>query len=139
MRVPALILKQLYTFGSLENVPGAVRFALKNRLSDATLTRLVGIRVNDEEVPLADLSLDLGDGRLIPGGEVTPQETVAFPLKKTVHITARIGALAIGKHEVTIAFEAEPFGSLLFTVKDAIAEVKHTRVSVPADKDDNQS
>ena len=138
MRVPALILKQLYTFGSLENIPGAVRFALKNRLSDATLTRLVGVRINDQEVPLANLSLDLGDGRPIPGREVTLQATLPFPLRKTVHITARTAALAVGKHEVTIAFEADPFGSLSFTVKDTIAEVKHTRVSVPADKDDNQ-
>ena len=139
MRVPSLLLKQLYTFGSLENVPGAVRFALKNRLSDATLTRLVGVRINDVEIPLANLSLDLGDGRLIPGHAVSPQQTIPFPLRKTVHIAAKVASLEIGKHEVTIAFEADPFGALSFTVKDAIAEVKHTRVAVPADKEDNET
>jgi hydroxymethylglutaryl-CoA reductase (NADPH) len=139
MRIPSLILKQLYTFGSLENVQGGVRFALKNRLSDATLTRLVGIRIDDEEIPLDNLALDLGDGRMIPGTSVSPQAAVDFPLRKTVHVNAKNGKLAIGKHEITISFEAVPFGSLSFTVKDAIAEVKHTRVAVPADKDNNQT
>jgi hydroxymethylglutaryl-CoA reductase (NADPH) len=139
MRVPSLILKQLYTFGSLENVPGGVRFALKNRLSDATLTRLVGITINDEEIPLDHLALDLGDGKLIPGAGVSAGAPIAFPLRKTVLINARDAKLGVGKHEITIAFEAEPFGSLSFTVKDSIAEIKHTRVSVPADKENNQT
>ena len=40
MKIPALILKQMYTLGSLENVEDGVRFSLKNRLSNATVTRL---------------------------------------------------------------------------------------------------
>jgi len=139
MKVPSLILKQLYTFGSLENVPGGVRFALKNRLSDATLTRLVGVRIDDEEIPLDHLSLDLGDGREIPGASVSAEAAVGFPLRMTVLINARDPKLGIGKHEIAIAFEAEPFGSLTFTVKDTIAEVKHTRLAVPADKENNQT
>ncbi len=139
MRVPALVLKQLYTFGSLENVPGGVRFALKNRLSDATLTRLVGVRINDEEIPLDHLSLDLGDGTPIPGKSVSPDAAIPFPLRKTVLINARNGKLGVGKHEIAISFEAVPFGDLSFTVKDTIAEVKHTRIAVPADKENNQT
>ena len=34
--IPSMILKQLYTFGSLKNLPDGVKFSLKNRLSDAT-------------------------------------------------------------------------------------------------------
>jgi hydroxymethylglutaryl-CoA reductase (NADPH) len=139
MRVPSLILKQLYTFGSLENVPGGVRFALKNRLSDATLTRLVAVRLDDAEIPLDHLALDLGDGKLIPGAAVSTGAPIAFPLRKTVLINARDGKLGVGKHEITIAFEADPFGSLSFTVKDSIAEVKHTRIGVPTDKENNQT
>ncbi|MGE5235177.1 MAG: hydroxymethylglutaryl-CoA reductase [Acidobacteriota bacterium] len=137
MRVPSLILKQLYTFGSLENVPDGVRFSLKNRLSDATLTRLVGIRINDEEIPIDRLALDLGVGQKVLACDISPDRSVPFPLRKIVSIHAANERLTTGTHEITIAFEAVPFGKLSFTVKDTIAEIKHVRVSVPADKDNN--
>ena len=38
MKIPSLILEQIYTFGSLENVADGVCFGLKNRLSDASVT-----------------------------------------------------------------------------------------------------
>ena len=43
MKIPGLILKQMYTLGSLENVEDGVRFSLKNRLSNATVTRLTEV------------------------------------------------------------------------------------------------
>jgi hydroxymethylglutaryl-CoA reductase (NADPH) len=137
MKIPALILKQLYTFGSLENVPGGVRFVMKNRLSDAMLLRLRGVRINGEEVATDRLTVDLGEGRMVKARDVTPDSPVAFPLRKIVHIRAESGKLDIGTHEIAIAFEAKPFGDLSFTVKDTIAEVKHVRVTVPHDKENN--
>ena len=47
MKIPSLILKQLYTFGSLENEADGVRFGLKNRLSDAVLTGVKEIKIED--------------------------------------------------------------------------------------------
>ena len=47
MRIPGMILRRLYTNGSLQNVDGGVRFEVKNRLSDATLTRISEIKIND--------------------------------------------------------------------------------------------
>jgi len=35
MFVPSLMLRQLFTNGSLRNVPDGVQFSIKNRLSDA--------------------------------------------------------------------------------------------------------
>ena len=43
--IPSMLLRQLYTFGSLKNTGQGVQFAIKNRLSDA---EVVGHR---EEVP----------------------------------------------------------------------------------------
>ncbi len=41
MKIPSLILQRLYTVRSLENHPGGgVSFQIKNRLSDARLTRV---------------------------------------------------------------------------------------------------
>ena len=37
MKIPSLILKRLYTFGSIENTRGGVRFLIKNMLRDSTV------------------------------------------------------------------------------------------------------
>ena len=74
MKIPSLILRQLYTFGSLENEADGVRFRLKNRLSDATLVRIGELKIDGKAVPLDSLTLDLGGGErmafvYIPAGE----------------------------------------------------------------------
>ncbi len=138
MKIPGLILKQMYTLGSLENVPDGVRFSLKNRLSDATLTRLSEVRIDGSPVPLADLTLSLAGGTL-RGSEVGPERAVPFPLARVVEIHARRAPLGKGPHEIALAFEAQPFGSLSFKVKDAIAEERAKRTTVPYSKDDNYS
>jgi hydroxymethylglutaryl-CoA reductase (NADPH) len=137
MKIPSLVLKQLYTFGSLDNVPGGVRFSLKNRLSDATLTRLTGVTIDGRELRRDGLRLDLGEGGTVGAAEIDLANAVAFPLGKVVHIEAREGGLPIGPHEIRIAFEAKPFGKLSFTVKDSIAERRLRRVAVPYNKENN--
>jgi hydroxymethylglutaryl-CoA reductase (NADPH) len=137
MRIPSLILKQLYTFGSLENAPGGARFTLKNRLSDGTLVRLQRVTIDGAEVPLGTVVLDLGDGESVRAEDVTHQRPIPFPLRKTVAIEAGVAPLPTGPHEIGLSFESEPFGTLSFTVKDTIAEVKHVRVAVPHSRDDD--
>ena len=137
MLIPSLILKQMYTLGSLENVEDGVRFSLKNRLSNATLTRLKEIRIDNTPIPLDRLTLDF-DGSSLSASAVGPGSTIPFPLARVVKIHARGNQLDKGQHEISIAFEAEPFGSLSFKVKDAIAE-KVRRNTVPSDKERNFS
>jgi hydroxymethylglutaryl-CoA reductase (NADPH) len=138
MKIPSLILKQLYTLGSLENFEDGVRFALKNRLSDAIVTRIAEVRVDGREVPPSRLTLDF-DGQSLPAAQVTAANAVPFPLSRVVRIRAGIDPLPKGPHEIALAFEATPFGSLAFKVKDAIAEEPAKRTSVPHDKEDDYS
>src|SRR4028119_1720571 len=135
MKIPPPILTQLYTLGSLENTEEGVRFGLKNRLSNATVTQIKEVRINDKPVPLDRLTLDLG-GEELAASQVSKNNAVAFPLARTVRIHARTEQLAKGQHEIALAFETEPFGSLSFKVKDAIAE-RVKRTTVPHDKDDD--
>ena len=135
MKIPGLILKQMYTLGSLENVEDGVRFSLKNRLSNATLTRLAEVRIDDRQVPLDRLSLEM-NGERVAASAVSPTSAVAFPLAKVVNIYARTEQLEKGQHEIALAFETTPFGTLSFKVKDAIAE-KVKRTGVPHDKDND--
>ena len=88
MKIPALILKQLYTFGSLENVRGGADFAIKNRLSDATVVAVGHVKIDGEAIPLDKLTLRLGEGKTVKGDEVSGENPVEFPLRKSVRLHA---------------------------------------------------
>ncbi|MCU0302585.1 MAG: hydroxymethylglutaryl-CoA reductase [Thermoanaerobaculales bacterium] len=139
MKIPSLILKQLYTFGSLENHAGGARFGLKNRLSDAVVTRVRAIKIDGAALPLGAVRFELGaDGEVAPEA-ITPETPVTFPLAKLMTVSWRGAALEVGKHTIDIDFETTPFGRLSFQVKDAIREGRDERISVPYDKEDNYS
>jgi hydroxymethylglutaryl-CoA reductase (NADPH) len=137
MLIPGLVLKQMYTLGSLENVEDGVRFSLKNRLSNATLTRLNEIKINGKPVPADHLTLEMG-GERVAAAALSPTSAIAFPLAKVVTIHARCDQLERGQHEIVLGFETTPFGTLSFKVKDSIAE-RVKRTTVPHDKDDDQT
>ncbi len=139
MKIPSLILKQMYTLGSLANAADGVHFSLKNRLADATLTQLQEIRIDGGTVPLDRLSVELADGESLAASSIGPHNTLPFPLARVVRIHARIDPLGKGPHEIALSFDTRPFGSLSFKVKDAIAEERVRRTTVPHDKDDDYS
>lgn len=139
MKIPSLVLKQLYSFGSLSNEADGVHFGLKNRLSDAVLTKVNEILIDDSPVPLNDVIFDLGAGATMSPGEVTPQNPIQFPLAKIVVVIWKGAELEVGKHTVTIDFQTTPFGGLSIKVKDSIREHKEERITVPYDKEDNYS
>jgi len=136
MKIPSLILKQLYTMGSLENAPGGVQFGLKNRLSDASLTGITGIAIDGHPLPLDDVLFEVGGERVAPA-DVSKERPLQFPLRKQMTVICSCDNLELGKHTVGIAFEVQPFGKLSFEVNDAIREPAARRVTVPYDKEDN--
>ena len=138
MFVPSLLLKQLYTFGSLKNGDDGVQFSIKNRLSDATVTGLRGIRINGQEIPLHDVEIRLDDA-VVQTHQITPERPLSFPLKRTLNIVARRPALPLGKHELEIVFDSKPFGKLKLSVQDAIAEAMPQARKIPRDGTDDYS
>ena len=136
MKIPSLILKQLYTMGSMENIPGGTQFGLKNRLSDTKLRGISIISIDGTPVPPESIRLEIAGETLAPG-EVTTDQPVDFPLRKMMTVKIQDVNLEIGKHTIGIAFEAAPFGALTFEVKDAIREHEERRETVPYDKEDN--
>jgi hydroxymethylglutaryl-CoA reductase (NADPH) len=127
----------MYTFGSLQNVENGVRFSLKNRLSNAAVTRISEVKIDGHSVPLDRLSLDL-DGKPVTATQISPSNAISFALAQVVQLHAEIEQLEKGQHEIALSFDTTPFGSLHFKVKDAIAE-KVKRTTVPYDKDNNYS
>jgi hydroxymethylglutaryl-CoA reductase (NADPH) len=139
MFVPSVLLKQLYTFGSLENTDQGVQFAIKNRLKDATLTELLEVAVDGTTVPHDQLRLNMGNGESFTASEVSPDAPVDFPLRRTLHVQTGLPDVDAGKHEVKIAFRAKPFGKLSFTVEDSISEQDAFVERIPRDEADDYS
>jgi hydroxymethylglutaryl-CoA reductase (NADPH) len=139
MFIPSLVLKRLYTFASLKNVEGGVKFSVKNRLSDAKLTGITRIKINDRDVPLAVVTLQTTDGLQISPVQVSPRSPVDFPLRRSLDIVARIPPLPLGRHKVEIGFKTEPFGDLHFDVEDSISETGENLPRIPRDSSDNYS
>jgi hydroxymethylglutaryl-CoA reductase (NADPH) len=134
-----MILKRLYTFSSLENTADGYQFSVKNRLSDAELTELTGIKINEQEVSKAQITLSLADGRSFRSEQITADTPLPFPLRQVVNIHVHGDHLPEGKHDIELAFRTKPFGKLKISVEDAISEVIEDRVRIPRDPADDYS
>lgn len=139
MKIPSLVLRQLYTNGSLTPTVDGVSFSLKNRLTDAKLTALTSVTVDGQEIPAGDLTLSLDDGGTVRASEVSSSNPVDFPLRRivTVHVPG-VGA-GEGVHELRLRFAIEGMGDLSFKVKDSVQAERPDRVTVPRDREDDYS
>jgi hydroxymethylglutaryl-CoA reductase (NADPH) len=136
--IPSMLLKRLYTFGSLQNQVGGVQFGIKNRLSDAKLAGVQRIAVDGAVIPPDRITLDFGNGVKMTPAQFNGRDSIDFPLRKEVWIQLHGLSLDKGKHEIEIGVQTTPFGKLQFTVDDAISE-KTALTRIPRDKDDDYS
>src|SRR5512142_193064 len=104
MKVPAPILRQLYDFGSLQVSGESVRFSLKNRLSDATVTRLRRVKIGTSELPLDSVTLLLPNGQTRRATEVSPANAIPFNVQQRIEVRATGHKVSEGKHEISLAF-----------------------------------
>jgi len=137
MTIPKLLLKRLYTVGSLKNTDAGAQFALKNRLGDAEVTALGGIAIDGKSVALDHVQLAFADERVLTPAQVTDAHPLPFPLRSIMTIRTGTAELKEGTHEIEIAFEARPFGSLHLKVEDAISNGSRQPGHIPRDETDN--
>ncbi|MCU0508082.1 MAG: hydroxymethylglutaryl-CoA reductase [Anaerolineae bacterium] len=137
MLIPSLLLKKLYTLGSLKNTGGGVSFSIKNRLSDAELVALKSIAIDGQEVPLGLVTLCLADGRCFQPDQISMSQPLTFPLRTIVDIHAAVPPLKDGKHTLHIGFDSRPFGKLQFSVEDATSQEKEEQIRIPRDANDD--
>ncbi len=139
MMIPKLLLRQLYTYASLKNQDNGVKFSLKNRLSDVTLTGVEKIVISGIEVDLDKVTLEFeGNGTFKPS-DISKDNPLEFPLRAIVNVFSEIGNLEKGKHELELTFRAKTYGKLNFTVEDSISDEVDGRVKIPYDKEDDYS
>src|SRR5512134_267644 len=138
MRVPSMLLRQLYTSGSLENVPDGVRFSLKNRLSDAVLVGLERLAIDGRDVPRDAIRLHLGGGVELSADQLSPTSPVAFPFRASVDVLTRIPHLMDGTHQLDLGFDVKPFGRLRLRIECGIrAEPEPPDTRIPRDHEDD--
>ena len=137
MKIPSLVLRQLYTNGSLAPTDDGLAFSLKNRLTDANLTGLQSVTVDGQEVGADRLTLALDDGTTLPAAEVSASSPLAFPLRRVVTVHVPGVTPAEGVHELRLRFAIEGMGDLSFKVKDSVAPDRPNRVTVPRDGQDD--
>jgi hydroxymethylglutaryl-CoA reductase (NADPH) len=133
MKIPSLILKQLYNYNSLKNLEGGVQLSLKNRLAETALTAVTRVTIDGTEQPLDQVTLHI-DGATTHASDISAAAPLPFPLGQTVDLRVPSPALDEGRHEVELGFETENFGRLSFKVKDGLA-AREERVHVPYDKE----
>jgi hydroxymethylglutaryl-CoA reductase (NADPH) len=139
MFIPTLLLKKLYTLGSLTNVERGVRFGIKNRLSNAEITGVLSVVVDGSPVRLEDVAVHLPDGRIAPASGVSPEAPITFPLGMLLTLVAARPPVGPGKHTIELSVKTKPFGKLSFDVEDTIQEGSQTLVRIPRDGEDDYS
>ena len=134
MFVPSMLLKQLYTRGSLENTANGLSFLLKNRLKDAKIKELISIKVNGHEFLPEDISIQISGKESIQASEIPKMEHLAFPLRSVAQFHLNHDqSLPFDKHHIEISFLASPFGKLSFHVEDAISKCTKHMNRLPRD------
>ncbi|WP_202910355.1 hydroxymethylglutaryl-CoA reductase [Hymenobacter sediminis] len=136
----AMMLKLLYTRGSLRNTPDGVAFSIKNRLDTVRITRVEYVELDDVRIGTEQIALDLGNGDIRPAS-VFNAERAGFTLpvgqSATFHLAAK--PLPEGLHTIRVRFAAEPFGELTVEVEDAIAARPESRTRIPRSETDDYS
>ena len=136
--IPSMLLRQLYTFGSLKNRAGGVQFSLKNRLSDATLTGLQSVKFDGREAPLDTISVKLEDDTSLTAADLAASP-LDFPLRSVVEVHCAIDPLPKGKHAIEVRFSARPFGQLTLKVDGSIIDEVEASVKIPRNPRDDYS
>lgn len=140
MFVPSILLKQLYTRGSLTNTDKGIHFSIKNRLKDSVIHKLVAIRLNSEEVPLDNICLQVEGEEPMSAKDFNESGGVTFPLRDIVHIyiSGKPNLVKARKQKVAVSFHAEPFGPIRFEVEDVVASLRTAQdIRIPRDKEND--
>lgn len=136
--IPSSILRRLYQRHTLKNVQNGVVFALKNRLSEASLTSIKSVVVDQREVPLEDVSFTpFGQGDVRRGHEVTEENPLTLPVGSMYDVRLEIGPLNEGEHHLELVFQCRPFGTLKLNIDDSLIEGEPDEDQIPRDPNDD--
>ncbi|MDM7861329.1 hydroxymethylglutaryl-CoA reductase [Alteromonas sp. ASW11-36] len=138
MFIPSILLKQLYTHGSLTKTDTGISFMLKNRLKDAKVNELHWISIDGEKVAEDKIKIQTGPNDVKTLQELNSGPDVAFDLKQTYTIFVEFAAeVSHEKRKIGISFKASPFGKLKFEVEDVVSAGDKKPSHIPRDPHDD--
>ncbi|MBN2298558.1 MAG: hydroxymethylglutaryl-CoA reductase, partial [Deltaproteobacteria bacterium] len=135
--ISPLILKKIYSTGSLKNLEDGVCFNIKNQMRDTLLTAVIGLSINDIEVPLNDVFVR-NNGTRLKAEDIDYENTIPFPLGEDIEIFVQVDPLSKNQqHSIRLSFEAEPFGQLTLDAFDCVVETRVNQQKIPCNKEAN--
>ncbi len=135
--ISPIILKKIYSSGSLMNCNEGVSFNIKNQIRDAMLTGVHRIAINGEEIPLHGIFLGKNGSRL-RADMIQPDNAVCFPLGEDVQIHVSIDPLHKNQeHHIILSIDTEPFGTLSLDATDTVMETRADQSRIPCVKEAN--
>jgi hydroxymethylglutaryl-CoA reductase (NADPH) len=135
--VSPIILKKIYSIGSLKNVEDGVMFTIKNPMKNANITGVSGITINGLEISLDDVVMR-NNGTRLKASEISQEQQVPFPMGQDVEFHARAIALAKNiEHQITISCHTDLYGPLDLEATDTVIETRTTQRRIPCNKQSN--
>jgi hydroxymethylglutaryl-CoA reductase (NADPH) len=137
--IPVSILNKLYNRTSLRNDPSGVCFSVKNRLSPARLDQVSHVVLDGRSIDVGLITLSVDGGAPMPAGQISPDQSIDFPLGTLLSFRLDIPPLDEGEHDLEIAFHAPPFGKLKLGIHDALKTSVPAPGSIPRDAENDYS
>jgi hydroxymethylglutaryl-CoA reductase (NADPH) len=137
MRIPSSILRHLYTYGSLSNVKEGFRFALKNQISDSTITEVRKLSIDGKDLKLDDVILKITTEEH-RASDITIDSPLPFHIGQKVDVYVHGTFLEMDRtYMIELSFRTRKFGILTFDVEDHVTPPLKKKVSIPYDKESN--
>ena len=135
-----LLLKLLYTRGSLHNLPqaGGVAFSLKNRLDTVKITGFRQVQIGELVIPAAKIVVELSTGERRAAAAINNDgQALELLVGSSLVLVLDTPTLAEGMHAVQLWFTTDAFGDLHVEVEDAIVNPANHKPRIPrSDQDD---
>ncbi|WP_100658672.1 hydroxymethylglutaryl-CoA reductase [Alteromonas flava] len=138
MFIPSILLKQLYTHGSLTKTDSGISFMLKNRLKDAVVNELHWVSIDGKQIDNDKVKIQVGPDSVLTVEEINNGPDIPFELKQTYTVFVEFDAdVSHEKRKIGISFKASPFGKLKFEVEDVVSASDKKPSHIPRDPHDD--
>jgi hydroxymethylglutaryl-CoA reductase (NADPH) len=138
MFVPELMIKQLYTIGSLQRKPDGFEFKLKNRLKESCLCKVISISINNQEISKDNISLCTDEAVSITPNQLEQSEGLNISLgAEVIFFISDCSVLTDDIQHLDMRLELKPLGEIRLKVKDEITTYKKQQQNLPRNPNDD--
>lgn len=130
----AVILKKIYSIGSLKNVKEGVMFSIRNPMKDVLIIGVSRIRIDGREIPLSDVYMS-SNGTRMNALEIDKGAPLVFPMGRDIEFLARTQTLSKNmEHQLVISLETDPYGTINLASADSVIETRAIPAKIPKNR-----